>query len=257
VTNLLDVDQAVRQILAEIEPLPAESVPLPAALGRVLAEDVIAGESLPPFPNSSMDGYAVRAADVSAASREGPVRLPVVMDIPAGRAPERALGPGEAARIMTGAPMPEGADAVVPVEQTDGAWTAGEREALAPFVAIYEAVRAGSSVRPIGEDVRAGQGVISAGTVIRAAGVCTSGDQASQIISSFNRGGPIGAVSRQCVRTDQEAITALTRFQVEVAIVAGSCPGFQQVPLSGGQTLCHRALRTTQVDDFMNFARQQ
>jgi molybdopterin molybdotransferase len=76
VANLLDVDETVRQILAEIERLPAETVPLPAALGRVLAEDVIAAESLPPFPNSSMDGYAVRAADVAAASRESQRVLP-------------------------------------------------------------------------------------------------------------------------------------------------------------------------------------
>ena len=168
-TNLLDVDETVRQILAEIERLPAETVPLPAALGRVLAEDVIAAESLPPFPNSSMDGYAVRAADVAAARRERPVCLPVTMDIPAGTAPERALGPAEAARIMTGAPMPDGADAVVPVEQTDGAWTAGERQSPASFVAVYEAVRAGANVRPVGEDIRAGQTVIPAGTVIRPA----------------------------------------------------------------------------------------
>jgi|GEM_PF-6594888 len=94
-------------------------------------------------------------------------------------------------------------------------------------------------------------------TVIRAAGVCTSGDQAGQIISTFNRNAPIGAVSRQCTRSDQQAVTLLTRLQVEIAIVSGACPGFQQVPLSGGQTLCHRAVRTSQVDDFVNFARQQ
>lgn len=91
-------------------------------------------------------------------------------------------------------------------------------------------------------------------TVIRAEGACDGSDQASQIIAAFNRTGPISAVSRQCT-SDAQGLQALTQFRVEVAIVTGGCPGFQEVRLSGGQSLCHRFLRTTQVDDFMNYAR--
>ncbi len=93
-------------------------------------------------------------------------------------------------------------------------------------------------------------------TVLRAEGSCDGTDQASQIIAAYNRSGPIGPVSRQCT-TDADGIRALTQFRVEIAIVDDTCPGFQTVPLSGGQTLCHRFLRTTQLDDFMGYARAQ
>ena len=94
-------------------------------------------------------------------------------------------------------------------------------------------------------------------TVIQAAGTCDGSDQASQIIAAYNRSGPIGPISRQCT-SESEAVRALTQFRVEVAIVSnGGCPGFQEVPLSGGQSFCHRALRTSQVDDFMDYARGQ
>lgn len=179
-TDLLRVEDAIRQIHAELTPLPAEAVPLSAALGRVLAEDVIADVSLPPFANSSMDGFAVRAEDVVGATAQTPVRLALVMDIPAGAAPERELGPGQAARIMTGAPLPEGADAVVPVEETDGTWDAGQKAPLPPAVSVFRGVRAGANVRPVGEDIQAGQAVIEAGTVLRPAeiGVLASLGQA-------------------------------------------------------------------------------
>ncbi|MBN1965575.1 MAG: molybdopterin molybdotransferase MoeA, partial [Anaerolineae bacterium] len=164
--ELLNVAAALRQILAAITTLPAEEIPLDAALDRVLAADVVADVSLPPFANSSMDGFAVRAADVAAASPEAPARLPVTLDVPAGAAPARALGPGEAARIMTGAPLPAGADAVVPVEATDAAWNAAEASAPPQTVAIGKAVVAGDYVRPVGEDITAGQTVLPAGTLI-------------------------------------------------------------------------------------------
>ncbi len=93
-------------------------------------------------------------------------------------------------------------------------------------------------------------------TVLRAEGACSGSDQASQIIAAYNRSGPIGAVSRECT-SNEAGIQALTRFEVEIAIVSGTCPGFQTVSLSGGQTLCHRFLRTSQLDDFMEYASGQ
>jgi molybdopterin molybdotransferase len=138
-------------------PMPAEQVPLRAALGRVLAEPLVAGVALPPFDNSAMDGYAVRAADVAPARDDHPVTLPVAADIPAGRTDVPALAPGTAHRIMTGAPVPAGADAVVQVEHTDGG---------AERVAVRRAPAPGTSVRRRGEDVAEGAVVLPAGTVL-------------------------------------------------------------------------------------------
>ncbi|TWP43331.1 molybdopterin molybdotransferase MoeA [Lentzea tibetensis] len=136
--------------------MPVDRLPLASCLGLVLAEDAVAPISLPPFDNSAMDGYAVRAADVAAA----PVELPVADDIPAGKTDVVPLEPGTAHRIMTGAPMPPGADAVIQVELTD----AGTSR-----VTLNASVPAGQNVRRTADDVRAGATVLSAGTVLRPA----------------------------------------------------------------------------------------
>ena len=147
---------AVADLLA---PLPVERVPLGRARGRVLAESLVAGIGLPPFDNSAMDGYAVRAADVAGATDGDPRELPVTADIPAGRTDVPPLEPGTAHRIMTGAPLPAGADTVVQVEHTDGGLDR---------VRILRAPAVGTSVRRAGEDVVAGQVVLAAGTVLGA-----------------------------------------------------------------------------------------
>jgi molybdopterin molybdotransferase len=134
------------------QPAP-QSIPLADALGRVLAGGVVAPRPLPGFDNSAMDGYAVRAADVAAA----PVTLPVAADIPAGRVDVPRLEPGTVHRIMTGALMPDGADAVVPVESTDAGTST---------VRIDDRVAAGTHVRRAGEDVAAGEPALPAGTVL-------------------------------------------------------------------------------------------
>jgi molybdopterin molybdotransferase len=153
----LDVREASAHMLAGIEPLGAEDVPLARALGRVLARDVVSPVSLPPWDNASMDGFAVRASDARGATSESPVRLRVMETIAAGRHPTRAVGAGEAARIMTGAPVPAGADSVVRVEDTD----AGTTE-----VSIRDARDVMRNIRQRGEDVRAGAVVMRAGTLI-------------------------------------------------------------------------------------------
>ncbi|OBG47524.1 gephyrin-like molybdotransferase Glp, partial [Mycolicibacterium fortuitum] len=134
-----------------------QDLPLNDILGLVLAADVVAPLSLPGFDNSAMDGYAVIADDVAAATEDTPVRLPVAEDIPAGRTDPLTLNPGTAHRIMTGAPLPSGATAVVPVEATDGA---------TDTVTIRAAARAGQHIRRAGEDVTAGTVVLRAGQVI-------------------------------------------------------------------------------------------
>lgn len=144
-------------VLDGVEPLTAIDVPLLDAIGLTLARDVVAPWPLPSFDNSSMDGYAVRAADVATASAGSPSVLPVLGDIAAGAAGPSSVPPGTTVRIMTGAPVPEGADAVVPVERTDGGT---ER------VSITEPVPAGSFIRLTGEDVAAGAVVQRAGDVV-------------------------------------------------------------------------------------------
>jgi molybdopterin molybdotransferase len=162
----LTVADALALVLSGVQKLPAERVPLLDALNRVLAETVVAHDSLPPFANSSMDGYAVRAGDVQAATADTPTQLKVVGDIAAGSVPEIALGPGTATRIMTGAPIPDGADAVIPVEDTNEPWRDAERP-LPAEILVFRAVESGAYVRHIGEDIQAGQEVIRRGHLIR------------------------------------------------------------------------------------------
>lgn len=154
------VDAHLERVLAGVAPLQrVETVRLGDAAGRTLAASVDARVDLPGFDNSAMDGYAVRRADVATASDDAPVVLDVVADLPAGSAGDVAVGSGEAARIMTGAPVPAGADAVVPVERTD----AGTER-----VAILAAPRPAQHIRRRGEDLRAGDRVLDAGDVLDA-----------------------------------------------------------------------------------------
>lgn len=160
----LGVAEASGHMLAGVVPLAGEEVPLGRALGRVLARDVVSAVTLPPWDNASMDGFAVRSADVSGASADRPVRLRVVETIAAGRRGTRPVGAGEAARIMTGAPVPAGADSVVRVEDTEGGADEG-------MVSVRDDRDAGRNVRARGEDVRADSVVLTAGTPITAAHV--------------------------------------------------------------------------------------
>lgn len=156
---MLTVDEYRDGILAGIGVLIPIELPLSSAHGCVLAADVAAPWPLPSFDNSSMDGYAVLAADVEGASAEAPVVLTVIDDVPAGFRSTEAVVSGTAVRIMTGAPMPPGADAVVPVERTDGAMGS---------VAISQGVDRGAYIRHAAEDVVAGEIVLRAGTLIGA-----------------------------------------------------------------------------------------
>jgi molybdenum cofactor synthesis domain-containing protein len=155
VSGLVPFEDVRAEILAAISTLGPVEVPLQEAHGLVLADTVTTEEDVPPFANTAMDGYAVRAEDTVGAGPGAPVRLRVVGELPAGRAPDRAVGTGEAIRIMTGAPMPAGADAVVMVERTttDGDGVALEAEACA-----------GDHVRRAGGDLTRGQEVFPAGT---------------------------------------------------------------------------------------------
>ena len=154
---LVSVDDYREGILAGLEPLDPITLPLADSHGCVLAEDVVAQWPLPSFDNSSMDGYAVIAGDVSSAAEASPVTLTVIDDVPAGSRADVALRPGCAVRIMTGAPIPSGTDCIVPVEVTD---------AGTDSVEIRERVDPGSYIRRAGEDVIIGDVVVRAGTLL-------------------------------------------------------------------------------------------
>jgi molybdopterin molybdotransferase len=156
----LSVSEALGRVLASARPLAVERIPTDQALARALAETLSARATLPPWDNSAMDGYAVRSKEVADANRERPVRLEVSGDVRAGAVPQRRLEPGHAIRIMTGAPVPAGADAVVPVEETDA-------ESGAPgIVEIRAAPDPGRHVRPRGQDMEEGEAVLPAGTTL-------------------------------------------------------------------------------------------
>jgi molybdopterin molybdotransferase len=156
---ILSVEEALERVLGFFRRLEAERVPILEALGRVLAEDVYADVDIPPHSNSAMDGYAVKAADTVGATSQSPIRLRVVSDLAAGYVTDTVVEPGAAIRIMTGAPLPEGADAVVRFEDTDrdGDW-----------VEVKVEVPVGKDTRAAGEDVEKGELVLPQGTLLRA-----------------------------------------------------------------------------------------
>lgn len=174
--HIWSVDDHLEDILGTVRPLEPIELQLLDAQGCVLVEDVTVPVSLPPFDNSSMDGYAVRVADVAGASEEYPAVLTVVGDVAAGQAEAPYVGPGQAARIMTGAPVPPGAEAVVPVEWTDGGLGEGPVTGMRAHSAspegsfgqvhIHRAAEARAHVRAAGSDVKAGDRALEAGTIL-------------------------------------------------------------------------------------------
>jgi len=159
---VLSVEEALDRVLTRVAPLATERVDLLSALDRVLAEPVQAPFDIPPWPNSSMDGYAIRSEDVRQAFRTQPTALAVAGTIPAGTVAPRPIAPGEAFRIFTGAPLPQGADSVIPQEEVE---TDGQ------VVRVPRPVAAGEYVRAAGEDMCAGQTVLEPGHPIGAAHV--------------------------------------------------------------------------------------
>ena len=159
--GLTPLADAQRTVLEGTMPLGLEKVSLLEALGRVLGEDIIAERDNPPWDNSAMDGFALRWEDIKQEHAiTKPVELKVIEDVPAGTVATKTVGPGEAIRIMTGAPVPKGADTVVKVEETESSGDA---------VRIFKALERGANVRPQGEDVKKGDTIIAKGTQIRPA----------------------------------------------------------------------------------------
>lgn len=196
---LIDPERALRLVLARARPLGVERVPLRAATGRVLAEAIRADRDIPPADRSAMDGYAVRSADL----RRAPARLALVGEVAAGSPARPRVRPGTCARVLTGANLPPGADAVAMVEQT------AERGGLVVF---RRTVRAGENVRRRGEDARRGQVLLPAGTALRPmhAGICA-------------------AVGRAAIRAGRRPRVALLATGAELRPAGAAAPGAHQV----------------------------
>ena len=219
----LPVHEAQRKILDRVRPLAPERVPLTAALGRVTAEDVHAALELPPWDNSAMDGYAVRAAETAPG-----VEVEVALDLPAGSASGQHLPPGAAARIMTGAPLPVGADAVVPVEETAG--PSGEGRFAEPGERVRFEVRpeVGDHVRRRGEDVRKGEVVLRVGDVLGPARIALAATAGCPVL-------PVVRRPRVAIVSTGDELVDLDRAGAPDRIVNGNAYGLAaQVTEAGG-----------------------
>ncbi|WP_343391546.1 gephyrin-like molybdotransferase Glp [Candidatus Amarobacter glycogenicus] len=230
-SEMISVEEARERILANFQRLPVERKPLLAALGQVLAEDVVSPYDLPPLANTGMDGYALRAADTAGASEAAPVRLRVITNLAAGYVSDVPIGPGEAARIMTGAPIPPGADAVVPFEETDEVLR-GPNEQPRPGgeVAIFKAAKHGANVRERGGDVRAGNRVIEAGRVLRASEIGVLSSLGLTEVAVFRR--PVVAIlsTGDEVTPPGEALLPGRIYDANSAAVAAQVASFGGVP---------------------------
>ena len=165
--SLLPVKDAQKRLLSSFQTLEKEFISLDKSVGRILAEDILAKRDLPLFDNSSMDGFALRASDLTQAGSSTPITLAVVDDIPAGKMPTKHLRAGESARIMTGAPLPPGADTVVPVEETDF----NNRAPGTPLpekVEIFKAAQLGANIRKRGDDIQRRESILPRGQELRA-----------------------------------------------------------------------------------------
>lgn len=175
---MITVAKALERVLKTIDPLGLEKINILNALGRVIGEDVTAGRDIPPKDNSAMDGYALRCQDTVGASRGNPVLLEVIEEIPAGAVPRRNIAAGQAARIMTGAPIPEGADAVVRVENTE---KEGESVKIIAEAAFKQ------DIRLAGEDVSKGEVIITRGSILRPAEIGMLASLGRSFVSVYQR----------------------------------------------------------------------
>jgi molybdopterin molybdotransferase len=208
---MIPVEKALEIVLAEADPLPDEEVAFEDALSRVLAEDVLSDTDLPPFDRAAMDGYALRAADAARA----PVALEVIGEVRAGQWPRLSVGPGQAVRIMTGAPLPPGADAVQQVEKT---------QPLDEFrVTIRSPVGAGTNVAPRASEVRQGDVVLARGRVIAPAAIAV-----------------LASAGRARVRVGRRPVLALLVTGDEI-VDASASPGPGQIRNSNGPSVAAQA----------------
>ena len=189
--DMLSVEEAYERIMAHFSPLETEGKPILEALGQLLAEDVVSPFQLPPLDNSAMDGYAVRYQDIAGASPSSPRVLGVISQVAAGQMPTQEVSEGSAIRIMTGAPVPGGADTVVPFEDTDEMKRKGKSLSLGEIGILQELPR-GSHVRPAGEDVQKDEVVLRKGTPLRPSEIGVLASLGIQVVGVIRR--PVVAI---------------------------------------------------------------
>ena len=223
--DMLSVEQAYARVMASFQTLDAEEKPLLDCIGQVLAEDIKSPLALPPLANSGMDGYALLHSDIAGASHENPSNLEVIGIVAAGHMPSKTVVPGTAIRIMTGAPVPDGADTVVPFEETDEVQRKQEGKPL-DQVAIFADMPTGCNVRPAGEDISSGQLVLEKGTVVRAAEVGVIASLGMETVKVIRR--PVVAVLATGDELEHTGTTLTggkiydsNSFSVAASIVAG------------------------------------
>lgn len=257
--RLLSVEAARDRVLAAIPgPLPAELLDPVAALGRVLAEAVVASTDLPPWDNSAMDGYAIQADDVRGAAEEAPVVLRLVGEVAAGAIADAAVTMGTAVRIATGAPIPRGADAVVPVELTtplDAAGVpAGERgrDATGPLpaaCAVHVPVAAGNAIRRRGDDLRAGTAVLEPGTVMSPVAVSLAAGVGADAIAVHRR-------PRVGVLATGDEIRAPGEPLGPAGIPNANGPGLRAMALAAGAKVTDLGIARDELDDVLDHLRR-
>ncbi len=225
---MITVEEALKTILEGIQPLGCEKISIASALGCVLGEDIISGRTIPPLANSAMDGYAVMAADTAFASRENPIVLNVLEDVPAGKVATQPIRKGQAIRIMTGAPLPAGADAVIRVEDT---------EAEENRVKVLAAAVSGLDIREAGEDVKTGEVVIRQGSILRAAEI-----------------GMLAALGRSYVSVHQRPVVAVVSTGDELVEV-DETPGPGGIVNSNGYSIAAMVLEAGGIPMQVGIAR--
>jgi molybdopterin molybdotransferase len=251
---LLSVEEARERVLAAVSgPTPADAHAPETALWHVLAEPVVAATDLPPWDNSAMDGYAIRAADVATAREDAPVRLRVIGEVPAGGQAGVAVVAGTAIRIATGGPLPSGADAVVPVEETtpldgDGS-PAGPRgrDATGPLpaaCAVHLAVGEGNAVRRRGEDLRAGSVVLEAGTAMTPAAVALASGSGADAVAVHRR-------PRVAVLATGDEVRALGEPLGPAGIPDANGPGLRAMTKAAGAVVVDLGIARDDVEDVL------
>ena len=191
---MISVDEALERILSYVSTLDVEQQPVLDAMGQVLAEDIVSSIDIPPLDNTAMDGYAVRAIDTNDASQESPAELKVIGEVAAGYMFEGGVKPNTAVRIMTGAPVPNGADSIVPFEETDEPFDEAPSKVrqVEAVVRVFKAAKPGANIRQAGEDVRKGQATIRKGTILRPAEVGVLASLGKETVKVIRR--PVVAV---------------------------------------------------------------
>lgn len=224
---MIPMNEAVRIVMDSTSPLSTTTVPLLESLGHTLANEVVSDINMPPFEKATMDGYALVAKDVTGASRENPVSLDVVEEIQAGMVPTKAISSGQASRIMTGAPVPEGADAVVMVEDT---------EMEDGMVQVLEPIASGRNRVPLGEDVRVGQTVLTAPRRIRPPEV-----------------GILAAVGVTDVTVFRRPVVGVVATGDEI-VEPGNTPAAGQIRNSNGYSMATQVLRADGIPRYLGIA---